>query len=231
MAERTPQRKARPARKWSTWFAVTVRWLHIYMSLLGFTALIFFSITGITLNHPTWFSTEAQHVTANQGTMPVAWLRLPPNTAAQAPDNPPGDESLEVDHAREVDKLAVVEQLRKVHGIRGAVSEFRVDEQECMVLFKGPGYAADIYVNRADGTYTATQTAMGAVAIINDLHKGRDSGLGWSILIDVTALVMLMISITGIVLIFYIKRRRWSGTLTAVFGTILLVIVYLVWVP
>ena len=36
-------------------FAAWMRWLHIYLSMLGFTALIFFSVTGITLNHADWF--------------------------------------------------------------------------------------------------------------------------------------------------------------------------------
>ena len=39
----------------------------------------------------------------------------------------------------EVDKLEVVEHLRKAHGVRGALAEFRADERECMVTFKGPG--------------------------------------------------------------------------------------------
>ena len=29
-----------------------MRWLHIYLSMFGLAAVLFFSVTGITLNHP-----------------------------------------------------------------------------------------------------------------------------------------------------------------------------------
>ena len=128
-------------------------------------------------------------------------------------------------------RLEIVEHLRSAHGIRGAVSEFRVDEQELLVLFKGPGYAADTVIDRQTGKYMVTETVMGAVAVINDLHKGRDSGPAWSVLIDVSALVTVLVSITGIILIFYLRRRRLSGIVTAVVGTILVGLVFVLWVP
>ncbi len=233
-------------RRWSwyTWFAAGVRWLHIYVSLLGFTALIFFAATGITLNHPTWFGGSEQQVSEYEGKMDTAWLNDASAAAAaeadvdeaadaDLSDDGVGGEELppEPDYAKQVDKLAVVEHLRNTHQVRGAVSEFRVDEYECMVLFKSPGYAADAFIDRETGTYNVTVTAMGAVAIMNDLHKGRDSGLAWSLVIDITALLMVFVSITGLVLIFYLKRRRFSGLVTAVVGTIVVAVVYVLWVP
>ena len=101
------------------------------------------------------------------------------------------------DPSRQVAKLEVVEHLRKTHGIRGALAEFRVDEQECVVTFKGPGYAADAFIDRESGRYTLTQTYHGFIAVINDLHKGRDTGPAWSVVIDVSAVLMTVISLTG----------------------------------
>ncbi|HTN74352.1 MAG TPA: PepSY-associated TM helix domain-containing protein [Pirellulaceae bacterium] len=214
----------RPHKKsLSTQFAATVRWLHIYISLLGFTAMVFFAITGITLNHPSWFGVNADRVVEHQGELPLKWLERPSSDAA-----PSGDE---VDHLRQVGRLEIVEQLRATHSLRGAVAEFRADEYECMVVFKGPGYSADTFINRETGKYTLTETVMGTVAVINDLHKGRDSGWIWSLVIDATALLTVVVSLTGLVLIFYIKRKRWSGIITAVVGTIALVVVYAIWVP
>lgn len=31
-----------------------LRWLHVYVSMLSFLTILFFAITGITLNHPEW---------------------------------------------------------------------------------------------------------------------------------------------------------------------------------
>lgn len=210
-----------------------MRWLHIYVSLLGFAALMFFAVTGITLNHPTWFGGDLQTVTELKGSVPTAWVA--PRPIAAAPEGAGSEEApSESDAApanETVARLEVVEHLRKEHGLRGAVSEFRIDDYECMVLFKGPGYAADVFIDRATGSYSVTQAVMGLMAVMNDLHKGRDSGEVWSWVIDVTALLMVFVSITGFVLIFYLRRKRMSGVLTAVVGTIVLVVVALLWVP
>lgn len=150
------------------------------------------------------------------GQLDQSWLELP-----NAADDP----------AQSVDRLAIVEHLRATYGLRGAVTEFRVDDYECLVLFRGPAYSADVVVNRENGEYTATQTVMGLIAIMNDLHKGRDSGRAWSLLIDASAILTAMVSITGLVLLFWLRRRRWSGLLTTVAGTIVLVAFYLFGVP
>lgn len=192
-----------------------MRWLHIYVSLLAFTALVFFGLTGVTLNHPDWFNANAQHVSELQGQLSAAWVQ------------PVDGEDFEAFGK----KLEVVEHLRAEHQLRGAVSEFRVDDRECLVLFKGPGYAADAIVDRSTGAYQLTITRMGLVALMNDLHKGRDTGGAWSVVIDVVSIATVFISVTGLVLIFYLKRKRVSGTLTAVVGTLVLIGVVLWLVP
>ncbi len=125
----------------------------------------------------------------------------------------------------------MVEYLRSTHGVRGAGSEFRADEYECMVLFKGPAYAADAVIDRETGKYRLSTTVMGAVAVINDLHKGRDTGPVWSWVIDLSAIVMVFISITGFILLFYLRRKRFSGVVTAVVGTIIVAALYAFSVP
>ena len=219
----------RPAKKFSNQFAAAIRWLHIYVSLLGFTALLFFSVTGITLNHPTWFGAGLQHVTELKGTVDPSWVK--PQPQPETASTAEGGDATESDPAAGVAKLEVVEHLRKEHGLKGGVSEFRVDDIECMILFKGPGYAADVFLDRESGKYTVTQTVMGAMAVMNDLHKGRDSGQVWSWVIDITAALMVFVSITGFVLIFYLRRKRFSGVVTAVVGTIVFVLLGIYWVP
>jgi hypothetical protein len=208
-------------KSFHTQFAAAVRWLHIYVSLLSFTALLFFAVTGVTLNHPTWFGVESQRTTEQQGQLDKALLNL---SLTQATSDEP-------DYSLQVDKLAVAEQLRAKHHLRGAVGEFRVDEIECLIVFKGPGYSADVIVNRTTGDYQLTETVLGTVAILNDLHKGRDTGAGWAWVIDISAIVMAFVSVTGLILIFYLKRRRLSGIITAVVGTILFAVLYVWLVP
>ena len=99
------------------------------------------------------------------------------------------------------------------------------------MTFKGPGYAADAFIDRESGRYNVSQTYHGFLAVINDLHKGRDTGPAWSALIDVSAVLMTLISLTGLVLLFYLKLRRVPGLVVTLIGTVVVAAVFLLWVP
>ena len=209
-AGRSAEQSQPVRRRLSVRTAAVIRWLHIYVSMFGLAAVLFFSVTGLTLNHPDWFGELERRVSA-RGQMAPEWLR---------PDVPVGSSAAETDESQPVAKLEIVEYLRRAHGVRGAVAEFRVDDSECTVTFKGPGYAADAFIDRESGRYDLTQTIHGFVAVINDLHKGRDTGKAWSAVIDVSAIGLVIISLTGLVLLFYLKRKRVSGLLVIVGGAV-----------
>src|SRR6476661_3321595 len=105
--------------------ASLARWLHIYLSLFGLASVLFFSITGLTLNHPGWFFADRETRSESRGHVDPAWLRGSGSSA---------------DSAEGVKRLEVVEHLRKADGVRGAMTDFLADERECTVTFKGPGY-------------------------------------------------------------------------------------------
>ncbi len=198
-------------------FAAIMRWLHIYLSMIGLATILFFSVTGITLNHPNWFEFLATDRTQNDsGQLETRWLNLPIDESSR-PDG---------DLTKQVDKFEVVEYLRKTHRIHGHVADLRVDDRECMIAFKGPGYSADVFININTGKYTLTQNLHGAIAVMNDLHKGRDTGPVWSVVIDVSAIVMTIVSLSGLVLLFYLKRRRMTGTLVVLIGSVVMLILY-----
>jgi hypothetical protein len=177
--------------------------------------LLFFSVTGITLNHADWFS-GVQSSTDAEGTLDVRWVRAREETLPDA------------DLLAGVDRLQVVEHLRKTHGIRGALAGFIADERECVVTFKGPGYSADAFIDRGSGSYRLNQTSQGFVAVMNDFHKGRDTGSRWSAVIDVSAGLLTFASLSGLTLLFYIKRRRAAGLAVALVAT-LAVVAVMVW--
>jgi hypothetical protein len=99
------------------------------------------------------------------------------------------------------------------------------------VSFKGPGYAADAAIDRQNGTYEMTETRMGFWAVLNDLHKGRDSGGVWAAIIDISAVLMTLVSISGFALIFFLLKRRRSGLLAFAVGAAATVLFYWKWVP
>lgn len=223
LAERTPTHDRHALRrKLAIKVAAWTRWLHIYLSMFGLAAVLFFSVTGITLNHPDWFYEDAASRLETRGQVDRTWLHR------SVPALPAGEEP---DPDREVARLEVVEHLRSTHGIRGALADFKVDDAECIVTFKGPGYAADAFIDRQSGRYQLSESYHGLVAVLNDLHKGRDTGMAWSLLIDVSAVLMTVISLTGLVLLFYLKRRRVPGMVVAAVGAGLVLAVFRLFVP
>ncbi len=202
------EKKAAPrTSEWNRRLAVWGRWLHIYLSMVSFGILLFFAVTGLTLNHPDLFG-EHQQVTQYKGTVQKAWIS-----------------------GAEVGKLEIAEYLRKTHGIKGSVADFRVDDSQLSVSFKGPGYSADAFIDRQAGTYEMTETKLGFVAVINDLHKGRDTGKTWSWVIDFSAVLMTLLSLTGLLLMWFLKKKRLSGFTTALVGAAICYVMYRVWVP
>ena len=177
--------------------------------MVSFSILLFFAVTGITLNHQSALNGEPKAVRFT-GQLDAAWV------------NPPA--------GREVARLEIVEALRNAHGIKAALTDFRVDDNEISVSFKGPGYAAEVLVDRQKNTYDVTESRLGLVAVINDLHKGRDTGGAWADIIDISGVLMVIVSLTGLTLIFFLQKRLTTGLVTLAIGTAACVAVYVIWV-
>ena len=194
---------------WKRRAAMFMRWLHIYLSMISFAIVFFFAVTGLTLNHADKFVNKI-HTVQEKGKMNVGWVNNPDTL--------------------KIAKLEIVEYLRKNNSIRAALSDFRIDDAQISVSFKGPGYAADAFIDRETGAYDLTKTSAGFVGIINDLHKGRDTGSAWSTFIDICAILLTLVSVTGILLLLFLKKRRASGLIVALVGTLLAYLVYMIWI-
>jgi hypothetical protein len=192
--------------------AKAARWLHIYLSMVSFAIVLFFAVTGLTLNHPDWFS-SAVRTRLSQGPVDRALLQ------------PAG--------GSEPDKNGLVESLRTREHLHGAVAadDMRVDDSEISFSYKAPGYSADVIIDRRRGTYDLTEVRNGFVAVMNDLHKGRDTGKGWGWVIDVSAVLLTLVSLTGLVILWFIYKRRASGLLIGAVGAALSLIAYKALVP
>ena len=200
----------RPWLHWRRRFASLARWLHTYLSMFSFMILLFFAVTGLTLNHAEWFDGQ-QRTTKSQGTLDHAWLRMSDPKA--------------------VAKSEIVSYLQRTHGIKSDASDFQVDDEQCELSFKGPGYEADAIIDRDTGKYDLNVTHYGFAAVLNDLHKGRNSGKRWSVLIDASAILMTLVSLTGLTLIFFLTKRRTSGLVLIAIGAMLCYFAYSLWVP
>lgn len=194
---------------WKRRFAHLARWLHTYLSMLSFAILLFFAVTGLTLNHAERF--EGQGSTSRyQGTLDVSWVKTSDPKA--------------------VPQGKIISYLRATNGVKGDVSDFQVDETQCEVVFKGPGYEADASIDRDTGKYDVRVTRAGFIAVLDDLHKGRDTGSKWSTIIDFSAILMTLVSLTGLTLIFFLNKRRMIGLTIAVLGALFCYLAYAMWV-
>ena len=174
---------------------VWLRWVHTYASMISLLVVLFFSVTGVTLNHPNWLfgtSTVRREVS---GTLPAGWYK-----------------------GNQVDWLLVAEELRAQQRVKGRAGDPRLSGGEATISFKAPGYGADAFINAKTGAYTMTINAQGAVAVLNDLHRGRDAGSAWSWLIDLSGGFLALVSLTGIGILLYLKKVR-ARALAVMLGT------------
>ena len=207
----TPEAQNRPsadargasprARSWRSRLYGWLRWLHVYTSLFSLLAVLFFALTGITLNHPDWTFGGLESRQEIKGTLPAGWRS-----------------------GGKVDWLAVVEHLRAHDKVRGRAEDTRDDAGEASVSFAAPGYRADAFIETSTGAYTVTVTAQGLVGVLNDFHKGRDSGQGWAWVIDVSGGFLALVSVTGLGLLLYLKRFRVSALAAMVAGAVLVLV-------
>jgi hypothetical protein len=176
-----------------------LRWLHIYSSMVCLIVVLFFAATGVTLNHPDWLAGERTEEVTD--TLPPMWKT-----------------------AKGIDWLVVAEQLRAKHGVHGTVADRTEDERQGALTFRAPGYSADCFIDVRTGSYRLTVSYQGAVGVLNDLHRGRDAGRAWAWLIDVAGVFLVFLSLTGLGLLFYLKKVRLKGLVTLVAGAVLVIV-------
>ena len=171
---------------------LTVRWLHVYISMVSFIVILFFGLTGITLNHPNWTLGSHPTHTTDTGTLPAGSVTN-----------------------GTVNFLAVTEFVRSKYGVSAPVSDYHADATQGTVGFKGPGYSAGISFDVTTGTYTLSRDADGFVAVMNDIHKGRNTASSWKWVIDLSGGLLVLVSLTGLGIQIFMKKRRRRALIVA----------------
>jgi hypothetical protein len=199
--ETAPGRRVRVARPLKVRVYGLLRWLHVYTSMISLLIVLFFALTGITLNHPDWVFGNQEVTRTTSGTLPAGW---------QAGGKP--------------DWLNVVEYLRANAGVKGQAGDYTAagsaDPQDSL-SFHAPGYSADVFIAKDTGAYKLSVTQQGFVAVLNDFHKGRDSGGAWAWVIDLSGGFLALIALTGLGLLVYLKKVRRAALLTMLGGAVL----------
>jgi hypothetical protein len=192
-------------------YRTTHTW-HWISAAVCFAALTLFTVTGITLNHAGAIGARPA-ITSGSAQLPENLRAALAAPAAQGTPPP----------------ARIVEWAEEKFGIslRGAAAEW--SDEELYLSAPGPGRDAWLSIDRASGAAKFETTDRGWVAYFNDLHKGRNTGIAWTIFIDVVAVAVLFFSITGLVLL-WIQARQRTSTWPLVGGGIAIIVALMVFI-
>jgi uncharacterized protein len=62
-------------------------------------------------------------------------------------------------------------------------------------------------------------------------RRGQATGKVWSAVIDASAILLCLVSLTGLILIWFIHKRRTAGLTLAALGAILCYLAYRLFIP
>ena len=168
-------------------FYRTCRMLHAYLSAAAFILLMFFAMSGFLLNHPGWFGPERR----SDG--PIA-INLDADRIDDAISNAGAGKSL---------AEMVAEQAR----LRGAFQDADILDDEVYLHFSGVKGTSDVIIDLESGVAEVDVSQANMTSIIHDLHRGKDAGPFWKRLIDVTALLIVAMSLVGLILFLSLRFR------------------------
>lgn len=183
----------------------SVRQWHWVSSAICLGGLLLFAITGITLNHAGVLAGNVRTVTVEEP-LPTAvsealkeYLQAKPDERAKLPP-------------------AVNAFVQSTSGERltaSHISQAEMTATDIYVSLPRPGGDAWLVLDAQVGELLYERTDRGVIAYLNDLHKGRHTGVAWSLFMDAIALSCVIFAITGLWLLVRQQRQRpltWAFT-------------------
>ena len=189
-----PRRRSATTNRW-------MRWLHVYTSMISLVVVLFFGITGLTLNHPDWTLGDSTERSTQEGTLPAGYRT-----------------------AEGVDFLVVSEYVRSEYGVGGEVTDHALAGDDGTISYKAPGYAADLFFSVESGEFRLVVEQQGFVGVMNDLHKGRDAPGSWRWVIDISAGLLVLVSLTGLGIQLFQRKRRTRALVFSAVGLALTIL-------
>lgn len=187
------------------------RMLHAYLSAFAFLALMFFAATGLLLDHPDWL----------QGAKPAereTTVRLPAAELAAALRGPDASRVLAAAVGRRTPLL-------------GAYKSAEVEDGAALIHLEGVRGESDIDLDTRSGLARVTLVPATPVTVVGELHRGRKAGAAWRWVIDVSAVVILLLSLVGYVLFFSLRFRLRTSLLLTATSLLALAAVFLLLTP
>lgn len=176
---RQKQRRAFWTKQLHQW-----HWISSALSLVG---MLLFAVTGITLNNAARIE-AAPVVTRVEAVLPEALLT-----------------TLDVEQSL---LPGVRDWFAAELGVRVDAGKAEWSDDELYVSLPRPGGDAWFSIDRDSGAVEYERTDRGVIAYLNDLHKGRHTGLAWSWFIDLFSAACVVFCLTGLFLLYLHGRHR-----------------------
>ncbi len=165
------------------------RHVHAWLSAFAFLSLIFFAGTGLFLNNTDWFASEPEEVSL-QVTVPTDVL-----AQAKTVENP---------------APLLLEAIRKAspQTLSGAFKSSDLIDNELDMRLDGAKGHTDITIALDSGLTEITIKPESVLDTLKNLHKGKNVGTVWKLIIDISAIIILILSIAGYILFFSLRKRK-----------------------
>jgi uncharacterized protein len=169
----------------------TLRW-HWISAAICLIGMLLFAVTGITLNH----------AGAIEGS--------PKRTERTAEAPAPVVQALRGAGAGELPAAARDWAAETLQVRIPASTAVEWSPEEAYVALPGPGSDGWVSFDLETGEALYERTDRGAIAYLNDLHKGRNTGLAWKWFIDIFAAGCVVFCVTGLILLQLHAHARLS---------------------
>jgi len=189
-----------------------LRTWHWISSALCLAGLLLFAVTGFTLNHASSIEAQPRTETREIALSPALLAMI-----AKARNGVP----LEAD---------VADAFERETNVTVAGRDAEVSDGEINIDLAAPGVDSYITVDTAAGTASYERIHRGTIAVLNDLHKGRDAGPVWAVFIDVIAVACVIFSLTGLGLLWVHARGRSLTWPLTTLGLVLPAILFILFV-
>ncbi|HSH72428.1 MAG TPA: PepSY-associated TM helix domain-containing protein [Methylophilaceae bacterium] len=180
-------------QKRAFWLRQLYLW-HWISSAACLVGMLLFAITGLTLNNADHI--EAKPVVSKKMvTLPAVVLKdlqvQPASSKAPLP-------------------LSVTTWIAKTTDVDAANRSAEWSDGEVYVSLPRPGGDAWLTIDTESGELNYELTRRGWVSYLNDLHKGRNTGVAWSWFLDVFSVAALVFSLSGLCLLYMHSSNRPS---------------------
>ena len=177
---RTSDQKKRRA----AWLRQVYQW-HWISSGICLIGMLLFALTGLTLNHAGQI--EARPVTVAKD------AQLPADLLSELKAKPAV--------SKEPLSKGAQDWIARQLGVSVSGHDTEWSAKDVYVSLPRPGGDAWLSIDRNDGAIIYEVTSRGWIAYLNDLHKGRHTGVAWSWFIDIFAVACFIFCATGLLLL------------------------------